>query len=417
MNLRVRPNIKSDVIAGLTVAISSVPQAIACGTLVGVNPVYGLYAAGTGAITGGLLTATPLLVVSTTNAVALTTGQGLSSIPSAERDGALFTLVLLTGLIQLAAGLLRAGRLLRFVSHAVMTGFLAGVALIVILGQMGQFAGYDTRGGNKLVQTLDLLLHIRTVDVASLLIGLLTLAMAARLPHRRIGALGMLVAVAAPSALVAIFGWTTVATIASDAPVTAGLPTPVSPTSWSLSPDVISTALAVALITLVQSAGVSQCLPGGSERDDARTSRDFAAQGIANLAAGVLQGLPVGGSMSQSALNVATGGQTRFASVLSGIWVGVMMIAFAGLLGHVALPTLAAILILAGYRSLPVREMRSAWRAGLASRLEMSVTFVATLVLPIQWAIALGIGLATMLSVARVGLTRQFDLSMDAGEP
>ncbi|MBV9602200.1 MAG: SulP family inorganic anion transporter [Chloroflexi bacterium] len=399
MSGRVRAGIGRDAMAGLTVAITCVPQAIACGTLVGVSPVYGLSAAGVGAIAGGLLTASPLLVITVTNATALTAGQALAGIPAVDHDQALFALVCLTGLIQAAAGLLHGGRLTRFVSYAVMTGFLAGLSLIIILSQLGQLAGFDAHGSNKLTQTLDLLLNLRSIDLLSLAIGLLALVLAVCLPRTRLGATGMLLALAVPSALVWLLDWSSVQTISSNqAGAAVARLAPGLPSVASVSPDLVAAAVALALITLVQGAAVAEALPNPDGRPRS-TSRDLLAQGVANLAAGLCQGLPVGGSTGQSALNVSAGGQTRLAAVLTGVWVAVIAIVLGPLVGRLAMPALAAILIVAGARSLPLHAAAAVLGADLASRVAMLVTFVATLVLPIQWAVGLGAVLSGLLTL------------------
>ena len=117
-----RPDPRADGVAGLNVAIGNVPDGLANGLLVGVNPVFGLYAAMFGPLAGGLLSSTRLMVVTTTAAASLTAGQALSGVPGQSREGALFTMVVLAGVIQAAAGFLGLGRLTRFVSYSVTTG-------------------------------------------------------------------------------------------------------------------------------------------------------------------------------------------------------------------------------------------------------------------------------------------------------
>jgi SulP family sulfate permease len=371
---------------------------MASGVLAGVNPVYGLYASITGPIAGGLLTSTPLLLITTTSAAAVAAGQGIAVLDPEYRDAALFVLVFLVGALQVIAGFLRLGDLTRFVSHSVMTGFLAGVAAIVILGQLGQFVGYDTRGGNKIVQTIDLLLNIRSIDLYSTVVGTSALVLALFLPRTRLGQVGTVFALALPSALAVALGWTSVATVSSEGPIPSGLPLPALPDFSVLSFDLLTTAIAIAIIILVQGAGVSQSVPNTSgKRTD--ISRDFVAQGVANVVGGVFQGLPVGGSAGQTALNVAAGAQTRWAAVLCGGWMALILVLFVGLVGRVAMPTLAAVLILAGIGALPVQAARSIWHTGTASRLAMVVTCVATLLLPIQYAVALGVVLSAVLCI------------------
>ena len=128
----------------------------------------------------------------------------MSRWEGAEREQALFLLVVLIGALQIAAGLLRLGSLTRFVSHSVMVGFLTGIAVLIVLGQLGTFVGYQAPGANKVVQAINLLLNIRQVDPPSLATGVLALLLAATLPRTRLGAFGVLVALAVPSALVAV---------------------------------------------------------------------------------------------------------------------------------------------------------------------------------------------------------------------
>jgi SulP family sulfate permease len=117
--------LRQDVIAGVPGAIASVPDVMASAVLVGVNPVYGLYASMAGPIGGGLAVGTRLMVVSTTTAAALAAGSALSGVSNADRPEALFVLSALAGVMMIAAGVLRWGRCTRFVSVSVLTGFRA----------------------------------------------------------------------------------------------------------------------------------------------------------------------------------------------------------------------------------------------------------------------------------------------------
>src|SRR6478736_6093595 len=122
-----RKDLKADVLAGLPGAISSVPDGMATALLAGVNPAYGLYASFSGKIGGGLSTSTKLMVVTTTTAASLAAGSALADIAPENRDGAIITLTILTGLVMIVAGAFHLGRYIRFVSRSVMLGFLTGV--------------------------------------------------------------------------------------------------------------------------------------------------------------------------------------------------------------------------------------------------------------------------------------------------
>ena len=158
--IRNRATLKQDAIAGLTGAIGSVPDGIASGVLAGVNPIYGLYASMIGPIVGGISASAQLMMVTTTSAAAIAAGQSLGGLDGEDRIASLFLLTQMIGAFQVAAGLLRLGSLTRFVSHSVMTGFLTGIAILIVFGQLGDFTGYAPEGANKITQTFDLLRHL-----------------------------------------------------------------------------------------------------------------------------------------------------------------------------------------------------------------------------------------------------------------
>lgn len=392
--------LRRDGLAGLSSAISNVPDGMANGVLVGVNPVYGLYATIMGPAVGGLFSSTQLMIITTTAAASLSTSQALGGLQGNERAEALFVLVMLAGAFQILFGLVGLGRLIRFVSYSVTTGFLSGVSVLLILNQLPVVTGYEPAGGNRIAQTFDLLLNLGQISLRSLLLAALTLALAVLLPRTPLGNFGRLAAIAIPSLLVALVGLSDVEIVKDVGEIPQGVPLPVWPSLWSLNLDVVTGALAVAVVILVQGAGVSQSVPNpdGSRRS---TSRDFIAQGAANVASGLFRGLPVGGSLSATALNVIYGAETRWAVVLAGVFMALIVMVFPGLVSAIAMPALGALLILAGFSSLKPSDVRTVWHAGWPSRLAAGGTFLAALFLSIQAAVGIGVLLSALLYVSR----------------
>src|SRR5690349_2344554 len=151
-------SLRRDAIAGLNSAVSSVPDGMASGILVGVNPIYGLYACMVGPVAGAIFSSTQLMIIATTSAASLSAGQALGNLRGNARDNALFLMVVLIGAMQVLFGLLGTGRLTRFVSYSVMTGFFIGIAVLTILSQLPTISGYKpTAGNNKDTQTINLL--------------------------------------------------------------------------------------------------------------------------------------------------------------------------------------------------------------------------------------------------------------------
>jgi len=196
----------------------------------------------------------------------------------------LFALAIITGIIMLLAGLLKLGSMLRFVPNSVMTGFVNGIAVLIILGQLGDLTGYDTQGPNKVSQTIDLFRHLDQIDLATLMVGIATILLIIVLEKTRLKSFGIVVALIVASLMVPLFDWDSVALVSDIAEIPDSLPLPTLP-SLSVFPALILPAISLALVGLVQGAGVSQNYvnPDGKYPDP---SGDFTGQGVANIAAG-----------------------------------------------------------------------------------------------------------------------------------
>ena len=145
----------------------------------------------------------------------------------------------------------------------------------------------------------------------------------------------------------------------------------------------IGSALAVAIIGLIQGVGVSSSIPNrDGEYPDA--SRDFAGQGLSNIVAGLFLGVPLGGSVSQTAVVLAAGAKTRITPILTGLFVAALIVVFGAQLKIIPLPTIAALLVFIGAEIIQGQQIREVWRTSLSSRTVLTLTFGATLVLQIQ---------------------------------
>ena len=393
-----RKDFGKDVVAGLPGAISSVPDGMASAVLVGVNPVYGLYASFAGPTAGGLTSSTRLMVITTTTAAAIAAGSAVSGFEADQRPEALFLLTFLAGLVMVGAGLAKLGRYTRFVSHSVMTGFLTGVAVNIICGQLGDLTGVSAEGANSLAKALDVITHPGSIDLASLVAGLGALGILFGLARTRLNTVSALVALILPTLAVALAGASAVIRVEDNGEIPRSLPMPALPDLSLISVNLALNACAIAVIILVQGAGVSESAPNADGRPS-NMNQDFAAQGIGNLASGLFLGQPVGGSVGQTALNVSVGARTRWAGIWSGLWMVIILALFAGLVGKVAMPTLAAVLIFAAVGSLRMGALATIWRTGRLSQIALATTFVATLFLPVAVAVGVGVALSLLLQL------------------
>jgi len=403
-----RRNLTADLIAGLTFAIVNVPQAMAHALLAFVNPMLGVYTLMVAVPVGALFTSSVYMNVSTTAAISVAVGAVLTDFPDGQKGEALVVLVLLVGVIQLLTGLFRLGFLIRFVSNSVMTGFLNGVAVLIILGQLSDLTGYRSAFSNRVAQALDLLLRIGQINVQATAIGGLALVLIVALlltPWRRyafiIGVVVttvLLVILSLPAMPTAAY-FAGVPTVGDIASIHRSLPELVLPQP-SLFLSLLLPAFSVAIIGLIQGSGVSQGTPNPNGRYP-EVSRDFLGQGAANIATSFVGGIPAGGSISGTALTMGAGAKSRWTNIFAGLFVAVIVLLAAPLVERVPMPSLAALLIVAGYQGLRVQEAVLAWNTNKISKVVMSVTFVATLVVPLQFAILLGMAISIVLHVFR----------------
>jgi SulP family sulfate permease len=391
--------LRRDATAGLVLGVQSVPDGLATGLLAGVNPLAGLYGYMVGTLGGALATSSTFMAVQGTGAMAMLISDVDALEQSSDPTRALVTLGVLTGAVMLLAGLLRLGSMLRFVSNAVMVGFMNAVGVNIVLGQLANLTGYAAEGANRVVRAVDTLLHPGSLDSRTLVIGLATIALILLLERTPMRSLGLVVAVVVASAAAQLLDWTEVSTLDDLGVVLDGLPSPELPLLSAI-PSLLIPALSLAFVGLVQGAGISANFPNpdGNYPD---ASRDFMGQGAANLASGVLQGMPVGGSVSASALNKEAGAHSRWSLVIASVVMATVIVAFGGIVGSVAMPALAGLLILIGVRTIKPDNLTSVWRTGPVQKTVLAVTFVLTMVIPLQYAVLAGVGLSVLLHVVR----------------
>lgn len=383
-------NLSADLVSGAVTGIIAIPDAIASALLAGVNPTYAFNALMTGTPVGALFSGSQFMNIGLTSAMMLAVADAMVGISSENFLTALFTLAVLIGLFQLGLGLLKLGKFTKFISNSVMVGFLTGIAVVVILGQLGDLTGYESELGGTVAATIDTLLHPSEWNLPTTVTSIVTIILILVLSRiRRLKNFSMAIAMILGTALVFALGWTSVELVGDVSEINGSFPTPVLP-DLSMIPQLALSAVAIGLIGLIQASGVSQAVPNpDGEYPDA--SKDFSAQGIANLVAGTFQGLPLGGSLGGTGIVLGTGGRSRWANVFVGLFVLVFVLLFGDLVEKVAMPTVAAILFVVGFQIIKPAAIADVWDVGLSKRIIMVATFLLTLVLPVQQAILIGV--------------------------
>lgn len=392
-----RNTISEDLTAGLVLGIQSIPDGLANGLLALINPIYGLYGYMMGTFSGAFFTSSTFMSIQATSAMALVVASVPQVTAGRSPNTPLFALAVLTGVFMLVAGLLKLGSLVRFVPNAVMTGFVNAVAVLIILGQLDDFTGYSSVGANRIVRTLDLLQNLDQVHLPTLMVGILTIILILILEKTSLRSLGMVVAMIVASLVVPLLGADRVTLVRDVVAIPSSLPRPLLP-PLAVFPGLIIPALALAFVGLMQGTGITQSIPNPDGRyPDA--SGDFVGQGIANIVSGLFQGTAVGGSLSATALVVGAGARSRFANISAGLVMALAIVLFGRYVGAIAMPVLAGLLIVVGFRTLKPTQISMVLKTGAVQQAVMTATFLAALFIPLQYAVLLGVALAVLLYV------------------
>ncbi|MEZ5125006.1 MAG: SulP family inorganic anion transporter [Thermoleophilia bacterium] len=400
----------NNIVGGFVAGLYSVPEGIGYASLAGINPMLGIYAGMVPVAVTATGTGSVLMMSTLTSAIALTTAGILAEggYQGAEVLQAVVTMSLLAGVIMFVLGLLKLGKIVNFVSNAVMTGFVAGVAVLITVGKFSDIFGYDPGGhSNKVVKAADILFHPGNWNLTTAAVGLGTVAVAFALKASGpLARYALVLVVALGTAAVWIFGIDT-PTIADQATIATGLAALPIPDSLNVLPDLAMVpglllgSFSIAIVALAQGAGIRPAFPN-PDGSRAESSRDFLAQGIGNLAGAFFQSTPTGGSLSRTAVSAESGADRRWAGYVAAGTVVVLVVAFGGAIGHIPEAVIGGLLFVVGVDLVTGRlpDSRLAWQAGVAPRLLLAVTMVLTLTAPLQWAI---IGGAVLSLLAYVG--------------
>ena len=396
-------NLAADIGAGITVGLVAIPDSIASAILAGVNPIYAFNAIMVGLPVGSLFTSSQFLNLTQTGAMMLILASVVKSTSPEMLVPTLVIITLLVGVIEVLFGVLKLGKLTRFISNAVMTGFFTGIAAIIVLSQIGPLTGYYSQvNGGYVAQTIDILLHPAAVlqTWPALALGIFTFILILLIDRTRLANFSLIIAIVIASVAAYVLRMD-VQLIRDTFEIQGKMPTPAISELMqgiSLIPKLILPALALSLIGLIQAAGISQSIPNpDGEYPD--VSGDFIGQGVANLASGLFRGLPLGGSLGGTAVNMAAGARSRWANIFGGLFVIPLVLLLGNFVGAIADPAIAALLIVAGIQTINRERISDVWNVGKAPRLIMVFTFIATLLLPIQWAVFLGVALSFLVHV------------------
>ena len=403
-------HLRADLLAGLTVAVVALPQSMAYALIAGLPVQYGLYASIVPTILGSLWGSSAHLVTGPTTAVSLVVFSTLSDLAPAGSGAYLelaFFLALMIGVLQIIMGLARLGNLLNFVSHAVLLGFTAGAAVLIAFKQLPGLLGIPVEKGSHLLLALfTLVSRLHQTHAATLLLGLLTIAVILAIKKWRPRWPGTLLAMVLVGGVVALFDLD-----AGGVKVVGAIPGSLPPfhvpaletitQAGKLAPG----ALAIAILGLVEAVSIAKSI-ADQTRQRLNVNREFMAQGLANVGAAFFSGYPGSGSFTRSAVNFRAGGRTPVSAVVSALAIALVALTAGPLAAKLPLAALAGVLIVVAYDLIRVRDIARTIRTTRSDAAVLVVTFLSTVLLNIEFAIYIGILLSIGLHLARTAHPR-----------
>lgn len=387
-----------DILAGATGAVAGAPQAMGFALIAGVNPVFGLYSAVVPTLIGAFTASSSFMTIGPTNAVALVVGNTLIAYTGEEQIPRLFVLTLLVGLFQLLFGLLRLGNLLRFVSNAVMTGFITGAGFLIILGQLSPLTGYSGQfSGAPIFRFADWLTHPFQFQPTTVVLGLFSIILIVFIRRTRFRNFAVLITLISASLVVHFLGWQDVSIVRDISAVPRGLPQLVIP-DFSFVPEMLAAGFAIALLASVQAAGITRSFPQ-ADGSMPKISRDLIAQGLGNLGGSFFQCMPTGGSLSRSVINVSAGARSPLSNIVAASLIAIILIIAGPLIEHIPLAALSAQLIVAAAGLIRFDALAVVWRVNWSARAALIVTFLSTFLFPLEMSIYFGVLVSLLLYV------------------
>ncbi|WP_423225027.1 SulP family inorganic anion transporter [Candidatus Amarolinea aalborgensis] len=387
-------NLQPDMLAGLTIAVVLLPQAIVFSLLAGLPPQMGIYTAVAAGIVGALWGSSSHLNTGPTNSASVLVLSILAPLAAPGTPpfmAAAGMLAVMAGILRIAMGLARLGILVNFVSDSVIVGFTAGAGVLVAVGEVRHLLRLDFSASGLLDNLVKLAQTVSQAHPASMALGLgaAGLILGLKRLDRRLP--GPLIALLMAGAAVALFnlaanGVKIIGQMPGGFPPLARLPL----LDLDLIGHLSTGALAIAAIGLVEATSIARSIASQSG-ERLNSNQEFVGQGMANIAAGLFSGYPASGSFNRSALNLEAKARSPMSNVFGSLFVLIATLALGPLVAFVPRAALAGVLIVGAYGMIDRKEMQRIWRGARGDTLIMIVTLSATLLLPLQFAVLSGI--------------------------
>lgn len=328
-------NYKTEILSGLTVALALIPEAVAFAFIAGLSPLTGLYAAFTIGLVTSILGGRPGMISGATGAVAVV----IVALAKTHGVEYIFATVVLAGIIQLIAGMLKLGKFIRLVPHPVMFGFVNGLAIVIFMSQLVQFKVEDATGALRWMTGAPLYIMVGLV--------LLTMLIIWGLPKLTKAFPSSLAAILVISAIVIGLNVDT-RTVGDVASIKGGFPPfhiPAVPFSWETLQVILPYAVIVAGVGLIESL-LTLNLIDEITGTRGRGNKEAVAQGTANIVTGFFSGMGGCAMIGQSLINISSGARARLSGIIASVMLLVFIMFGSSLIEQVPMAALTGVMVM-----------------------------------------------------------------------
>ena len=392
----------TDIIAGIIVAIIALPLSIALALASGVSPEQGIYTAIVAGFIISFLGGSRVQIAGPTAAFATI----VAGIVATKGMGGLALATIMAGIILILMGFLRLGSLIKFIPYTITTGFTAGIAVTIAIGQVKDFLGLTYPAGTKTIETMEkakaIGLNIDTINWQAVLVGVVCLAVLIVWPLITDKIPGSLIAVLVGIAMVKLLDMK-VNTIGNLYTISNELPKFTMPDfSFEAIKDMIPDAFTIAILAAIESL-LSCVVADGMINSHHRSNMELIAQGAGNIGSAFFGGIPATGAIARTAANIKNGGRTPIAGITHAIVLVLVLVLLMPYAALIPMPTIAAILFMVAYNMCQWRTFVHLCKTAPKSDiLVLVVTFVLTVIFDLVVAIEVGMLIAVVLFMKRM---------------
>lgn len=397
-----------NIISGITTATIALPQNMAYALILGINPIYGVYASIFSMLTASIFNLSNYIIVGPTNMMAVALYSSLSPFQEQNYLQIILLTTFLIGLFQFLLVSLNLSELVKYVSHPVVVALSHGAAVLILFSQIENFTGVSVTGSNVLTKSWQFILNFNELNYFYLIIGIMTIILIYLLPKLKKELPEYILTILIMSILTAITGLNNYIPLVGEIPNRI-IDFNILNFDWQIIAQVYTKAFSIALLGLIQTMAVLQAVELRTN-EESNFRREFRSQGITNMVISFFSGFAISASFSNTFANISAGGKSKISQIFCALSIIIFIVFLRPLIAYIPIPVLAGLVISAAIGIVDLKEIANNMKTTKGDALIFWSTFAATIVLPnIDQAIYFGV-LVSLVVVLEISKKADIDM-------